>query len=737
MNRKQKIIVSITGIFIVLLALVGLTYAYFLTRITGNENDKSISVTTANLELVYGDDDGSIIGDGEIIEPGKTFETKTFTVTNNGNTKIDDYAVILEDVSTTYASTFKEGNNTIEAGTPVSFKRPEDFEIIITCSSLKKGATTPTECIGYNGTLPLIESTTTEETYITNGILTTNAIEVGEVQTYSVILEYVEADTDQSADMNKKLEGKLNIIDTKNTVDITGIVDDFDLGDKIVTNSTRRESQINSDGSYKIIGLEAGIHSIKLNETEISKLSIMKGETASVGETTYNGETIKQITITDDSRITNVNISDSELNIGTIEKYNPFKEGTLAYKIFDSATSNESGKTKYVSNPSTPIGSEFDYEKSYTVIEGEFNQYSIPSGTEFTCYDSYTVDDEKGVFILNGETKCSPEPLDGISNGPNKYVVFNKDLTGVSSLTSSDFISTNEATIVYLNPTSFVDAIGLVKYTLSENIENPTKELSKTTDNDGPTYYFRGMPEDNYVNFAGKCWRIVRIQGDGSVKLILEDDSQTCSSNMDRNSYLERATYPFNYNYIYENEEICNEGMIPNFSLNVGMTITFKNFQTNINNYLDRLKEEKWCWGPEGMSKSSLKCNDNIIDKFSDNSKMYVGTITYSEAQFAGSYSRSLFSNNTYYLISDYMREQNIAMWTMTTSEFPTCSSYRGYAIGIGNGLSSSDTLYTKYSGDVNENWLETDYHVRPAVVLRKGITATGSGTITDPYKIG
>ena len=55
MNRKQKIIVSVTGIFIVLLILVGLTYAYFLTRIQGNTNTKSISVTTADLKLTYGD----------------------------------------------------------------------------------------------------------------------------------------------------------------------------------------------------------------------------------------------------------------------------------------------------------------------------------------------------------------------------------------------------------------------------------------------------------------------------------------------------------------------------------------------------------------------------------------------------------------------------------------------------------------------------------------------------------
>ena len=76
MNRKQKIIISITGIFIVLLALVGLTYAYFLTRITGNTKDKSISVTTANLILEYKDSDAYIIGEGEIIEPGTTFKEK-------------------------------------------------------------------------------------------------------------------------------------------------------------------------------------------------------------------------------------------------------------------------------------------------------------------------------------------------------------------------------------------------------------------------------------------------------------------------------------------------------------------------------------------------------------------------------------------------------------------------------------------------------------------------------------
>ena len=41
MSKRQKIIVSITGIFLVLMILVGLTYAYFLTKITGITNTKS------------------------------------------------------------------------------------------------------------------------------------------------------------------------------------------------------------------------------------------------------------------------------------------------------------------------------------------------------------------------------------------------------------------------------------------------------------------------------------------------------------------------------------------------------------------------------------------------------------------------------------------------------------------------------------------------------------------------
>ncbi|MBP3456727.1 MAG: hypothetical protein J6K36_01290, partial [Bacilli bacterium] len=55
--------------------------------------------------------------------------------------------------------------------------------------------------------------------------------------------------------------------------------------------------------------------------------------------------------------------------------------------------------------------------------------------------------------------------------------------------------------------------------------------LASTEDDYGTSYYFRGAVKNNYVEFANKCWRIVRVGGDGSVKLILHNDNATGVAN--------------------------------------------------------------------------------------------------------------------------------------------------------------------------------------------------------------
>ena len=54
------------------------------------------------------------------------------------------------------------------------------------------------------------------------------------------------------------------------------------------------------------------------------------------------------------------------------------------------------------------------------------------------------------------------------------------------------------------------------------NVEQNEVGMYKAEDDYGDSWYFRGKQSYNYVNFAGLRWRIVRINGDGSIRLILD-----------------------------------------------------------------------------------------------------------------------------------------------------------------------------------------------------------------------
>ena len=52
------------------------------------------------------------------------------------------------------------------------------------------------------------------------------------------------------------------------------------------------------------------------------------------------------------------------------------------------------------------------------------------------------------------------------------------------------------------------------------NLGDGTKGIYKTEDDLGTSYYFRGAVENNYVKFANFYWRIIRINGDGTIRMI-------------------------------------------------------------------------------------------------------------------------------------------------------------------------------------------------------------------------
>ena len=71
-------------------------------------------------------------------------------------------------------------------------------------------------------------------------------------------------------------------------------------------------------------------------------------------------------------------------------------------------------------------------------------------------------------------------------------------------------------------PTVNEDGIATVS-----SAESTNGYICSAPDDYGTSYYFRGTPDNNYVKFAGFYWRILRVNGDGSIRMIYAGDADT------------------------------------------------------------------------------------------------------------------------------------------------------------------------------------------------------------------
>jgi len=458
MNRKQKIVVSIVGITIVLLALLGLTYAYYLTRIQGNTNTTSISITTADLKLEYSEGEDSNISLTGLM-PGEDIPAKTFTVTNSGNSKVDNYVVAIIDVINTLS-------------------RTEDLTYTLTCVQKNAEGVVTGTCNGVN-TNPATEYP------IKNSMIVTNSIDAEYTHEYALKLTYENlTDTDQSIDMGSTIKGKVQIYGLSDTIDLTGTVTGASDGDYVQINSEQKISQIikEVDGettkyTYTLVGIEPGTHSLKIMDKNGVKktekyIVINSGNEASVGTTDIEVEdetvTVPLITMTSLSRSTTININK------TTSEYTPTEE---------------------------------------------FTEYTPPL----------------------------PESL--------------QTLTALG-------LTANSGTPDF------------------SQVATTDEGIFAAEDNDGTSYYFRGNVTNNYVKFANFYWRIVRINGDGTLRIIYDGTSKHSNSDstIDRVLNLELEDMDFGSEEIpYINENLKN-------SLEAW-------YNTNIvgNNYSDKVADTTFC----------------------------------------------------------------------------------------------------------------------------------------------
>ncbi len=229
-----------------------------------------------------------------------------------------------------------------------------------------------------------------------------------------------------------------------------------------------------------------------------------------------------------------------------------------------------------------------------------------------------------------------------------------------------------------------------------------TKEgMFMAEDDYGESYYYRGVA-DNWVSFAGFYWRIIRINGDGSIRLIY---SGTKTNNTDDGTQIGRSRY----NSSSDNEKYADykistiKGVVENW------------YKTNIldKGYDGKIADTGYC---NDMTKKStsdfgaydrlynnkiptLKCPDKANDLLSkSNNKLTypIALLTDDEASFAGG---NYTPNDNYYL---YVRPGSW-YWTMTPAYWDGSRVHVGrvYSVGyLGSSTVNTVTNVLITSGD-------------------------------------
>ena len=170
------------------------------------------------------------------------------------------------------------------------------------------------------------------------------------------------------------------------------------------------------------------------------------------------------------------------------------------------------------------------------------------SRSEIYVGTGYTFDSSKGMYTLSNWQLRDTESIDFKSS--NYYVTANFDINStISGWTSSGTIYK----IVNMKTTTAASGQKTYTYTVYKYniapISYNTADVGMFSDVDdqGDSFYYRGSISNNYVKFANKIWRVIRVNGDGSVRMIY--DGTSAHSNGEKSDNRQVGTSRFNSYY--------------------------------------------------------------------------------------------------------------------------------------------------------------------------------------------
>ena len=250
--------------------------------------------------------------------------------------------------------------------------------------------------------------------------------------------------------------------------------------------------------------------------------------------------------------------------------------------------------------------------------------------------------------------------------------------------------------------------------TSSNNTSDASGLYKSTATNTGEaTYYFRGNVENNYVSFAGQTWRIVRVNEDGTIRVVMQDginSNATYTYNSNRN----------NYTYMYYTNSQIKSTLESWYQTNIGSK---SDLAKNVASGAYYCEQAKAKYGNDATSGSAtmtiynkytpdFKCNSDGNGKGQVNAS--VGLLSYDEVVYAGGYYNQ--NNSNYYL------NNNSNFWTMSPAGFSGSYSF---------------VWYVYSSGSINLSFVSSTDRLRPVLNLTADTQISdGDGTKDSPFVV-
>lgn len=236
------------------------------------------------------------------------------------------------------------------------------------------------------------------------------------------------------------------------------------------------------------------------------------------------------------------------------------------------------------------------------------------------------------------------------------------------------------------------------KTVVGKEIATEDEGLIKTVDDYGATYYFRGNVQNNNVSINNLNFKIVRINGDGSVRLALASDTGELKKYVDSND-----------KYGYKDSVI--KAYLDSW------------IDINLGDYTSFLATQKYC-NDVLLNENTFYAYTRVVEDFipsficlSDKVSSKVALLTVDEVLFAGASSNE--ENTSYYLYND----------SIETDSFLMSSSKLSNGIYYPFALSKNG----KVLSDVSGSFLRS---VRPVITIIKTALVEGDGTSANPYKL-